>query len=235
MFHKQNAMIRAGFVVLGLAVGAVFGSSAQAQQFKMNIGCPTLGSEDLGKYTIDQLNEACHNSSSGSSSSSSSQPVQVASAEGGAALSCGQHKALAAFARMNPGFVEGETSQAIVSKYCGDGVPDNSVPQGSQAGGDLLSGVFRFERGYHTQYSGAKRRICQPYYSGDAYLERGKITFTSGGHTWRGTISQNSFVSITRDGVTPRPKNPTSISGPMLEAELYNGYCGYGFFRLSAK
>ena len=237
MFHKRNAMSRAGALALGLMMGALFGASAaEAQQFRMNVGCPTLGSADIGKYTIDELNALCHNSSGGSSSSSSSSGVtEVASAENGAALSCGQHKALAAFARMNPGFVEGQTSQAIVDKYCGGGVSDTAVPGGSQVGGDLLSGVFRFERGYHTQYSGAKRNICQPYYSGDAYLDRGQITFTSGGHTWRGTITQNSFVSITRDGVTPRPKNPTSISGPMLEAELYNGYCGYGFFRLSAK
>ena len=233
MFHKRNVMNRLAAFAVALGVGVLFGGAAGAQQFRMNVGCPTLGSADIGKYTVDELNALCHNTSGGSSSSSGG--TQVAAAENGASLSCGQHKALAAFARMNPGFVEGQTSQAIVDKYCGGGVSDSAVPGGSQVGGDLLSGVFRFERGYNTQYTGAKKRICQPYYSGDAYLDRGNITFTSGGHTWRGTITQNSFISITRDGVNPRPKNPTSISGPMLKAELYNGYCGYGFFRLSAK
>jgi hypothetical protein len=223
---------------LALAVTVLAAGPGAAQQLKMNVGCPTLGSANIGQYTIDELNTLCHNNTGQATTSSSGggtqQVQQVQSAENGAALSCGQHKALAAFARMNPGFVEGETSQAVVEKYC-QGKPDTALPDGSQVGGDLLSGVFRFERGYNTQYSGRKGEICQPYYSGDAYLDQGRIEFTSGGHTWRGTISQNSYVSITRDGVTPRPKNDTVISGPMLNAELYNGYCGSGFFRLSAK
>lgn len=234
MFLKRNA-IRIWGLAAVLLTAALPGA---AQQLKMNVGCPTLGSADIGKYTIDELNTLCHNNTGQATASSSgggtNQVQAVQSAENGAALSCGQHRALAAFARMNPGFVEGETSQAVVDKYC-QNKPDEALPDGSQVGGDLLTGVFRFERGYHTQYSGRKAQICQPYYSGDAYLEQGRIEFTSGGHTWRGTISQNSYVSITRDGVTPRPKNHTVISGPMLNAELYNGYCGNGFFRLSAK
>lgn len=237
MFLKRNAI---RITAAGLALAALsMAAPASAQQLKMNIGCPTLGSADIGKYTIDELNKLCHNNTGSSgtatTSTSGSQPTeQVASAENGAALSCGQHKALAAFARMNPGFVEGETSAAVVAKYCG-GKPDDALPDGSQVGGDLLSGVFRFERGYYTNYSGAKGRICKTYYSGDAFLNQGRIELTSGGHTWRGTISQNSYISITRDGVTPRPKNHTVISGPMLNAELYNGYCGSGFFRITAQ
>lgn len=238
MYLKRIATEGWGFLAAALALGVLFcPAPATAQQLKMNVGCPTLGSANIGQYTIDELNNLCHNNTgqAAASSSDSSQPVQqVQSAENGAALSCGQHKALAAFARMNPGFVEGETSQAVVEKYCQD-KPDHALPDGSQVGGDLLSGVFRFERGYNTQYSGSKGEICQSYYSGDAYLNQGRIEFTSGGHTWRGTISQNSYISITRDGVTPRPKNHTVISGPMLNAELYNGYCGSGFFRLSTK
>jgi len=240
MFLKQLAMNRFGAIaVFCMAVGfTVSADSAAAQQFKMNIGCPSLGSSNIGQYTIDQLNQLCHNSNGSgggsSSSSNSTQPSQVSSAENGAALSCGQHKALAAFARMNPGFVEGETSQVIVDKYC-SGKPDSAAPGGSQSGGDQLSGIYKFERGYHTQYSGSKKKICRSYYSGDIFVHSGRVQFTSGGHTWHGTISQNSYISITRDGVTPRPKNPTSITGPVQNAELYNGYCGKGFFRVSKK
>lgn len=252
MFHKQSAtrafrektgsrifakLFGGGAAAAVLGIGMIFAGAdlAEAQQLKMNIGCPTLGSADIGKYTIDQLNKLCHNSGGGSSgggSSSSSQ--EVASAEGGAALSCGQHKALAFKARLNPGFVEGQTSQTVVDKYC-QGKPDDALPDESYTGGDQATGTFRFERGYHTQYSGRKAEICRTYYSGTAYLDNGRIVFTSGGHTWRGTISNNSYISITRENVTPRPKNPTSITGPMFNAELYNGYCGYGFFRLSAQ
>ena len=241
MFHKRNA-IKAGVVVaLGLALG-MGATPATAQQLKMNIGCPTLGSADIGKYTIDELNKLCHNNSGSASASTSgdstssqtAEATQITSAEGGAALSCGQHKALAFKARLNPGFVEGEASQSVVQKYC-QGKPDDALPDESYSGGDQVAGRFHFERGYNTQYSGAKGRICKTYYSGEADLDNGRIQFISGGHTWRGTISSNSYVSVTRDGVTPRPKNPTSITGPMFNAEIYNGHCGYGFFRLSAQ
>ena len=121
-----------------------------------------------------------------------------------------------------------------MDKYC-SGKPDDALPAESYSGGDQASGVFRFERGYYTSYSGAKANICRGYYSRDAYLNNGRIEFTSGGHTWRGTISQNSYISITRDNVSPRPKNQTSVTGPMFNAELYNGYCGKGFFRISAQ
>lgn len=217
-----------------LAVSVMLTAPAAAQNLRINTGCPTMGDPNIGKYTIDQLNALCHNSSSGGSSGSS-QPAQPAAAEDGAALNCGHHKALAYAARINPGFVEGQTSQAIVDKYCGGGSsPDSALPQGGFAGFDQVSGVFNFERGYYNSYSGNKGRICKGTYSGRAYLNNGTIEFTSGGHTWRGTIAQNSFVSITRDGVTPRPKNPTSISGPITDADLYNGYCGPGYFRLYA-
>ncbi|RKF13823.1 hypothetical protein D6850_11520 [Roseovarius spongiae] len=239
MFHKRNAIDAGRATALALIMGmGIAAAPAAAQQLKMNIGCPTLGSADIGNYTIDELNKLCHNNSgsasTGGSGSTSAQDELMASAEGGAALSCGQHKALAFKARLNPGFVEGEASQSVVDKYC-QGKPDDALPDESYTGGDQVAGAFRFERGYNNHYSGAKGRICKSYYSGDAYLDNGRIQFTSGGHTWRGTISSNSYISVTRDGVTPRPKNPTSITGPMFNAELYNGYCGYGFFRLSAQ
>lgn len=233
MFLKPN-VIKAAVCLVLLTLAA----PAAAQQLRMNVGCPTLGSADIGKYTIDELNKLCHNNTGApttTTSTSGSQPTeQVVSAENGASLSCGQHRALAEFARMNPGFVEGETSAAVVQKYC-DNLSNDALPGGSQVGGDLLTGVFGFERGYYGQFSGAKGQTCQTYYSGKAYLDKGTIELTSGGHTWRGTISQNSYISITRDGVTPRPKNHTVISGPMMGAELFNGYCGSGFFRLKAQ
>ncbi|WP_136657355.1 hypothetical protein [Nitratireductor sp. XY-223] len=225
MFHKQTVMNSArtlqAFALIVSVATAWTVMPADAQKLRLNKGCPKLGSSDIGSYTIDELNELCHGGGAS----------QGGPAEGGASLSCGQHKALAVYSRLNSNFVEGQAAQAVVDKYC-DNVSDDSLPVGSQVGGDQLSGPVRFERGYYTEYSGAKARICKTYYSGSAYLYNGTIEFVSGGHTWRGAITQNSFISITRDGVDPRPKNPTGISGPMLGAELYNGYCGRGFFRL---
>lgn len=230
MWRKQNVMKYDIFKMLVVVVlfGAVSVETASAQDMRINKGCPKLGDPNIGKYTIDQLNKLCHNNSGSSQSS-----TQVTSAENGAALTCGQHRGLAAFAQANPGFAEGHTSQAVVDKYCGS-TGNEQLPTSSQVGGNFLTGVFNFERGYYGSFSGRKRTTCGSNYKGKAYVDKGKIEFISGGHTWRGTIASNSFISITRDGVSPRPKNHTVISGPMTNADLYNGYCGGGYFRLLA-
>jgi len=215
------ALFAAAFWLAGLS------GTAAAQQLNLNVGCPTLGSPDFGTLTFDELNERCFGDAGGGGNA----PPKPA--EDGAILTCGQHRALALAGRINVGYVEGQVSQQVVDDLCDEpGLGDDAIPAGSQIGGNQLQGYYRFERGYKTRYTGAKLQICQPYYTGNAYLDRGTITFTSGGHTWTGTISQNSFISITREGVTPRPKNFTVISGPLLDAKLYNGYCGEGFFRL---
>lgn len=228
MFHKLIATVEAVFILLVLAL------PAQAQEYRINVGCPTLGDPNIGSYTIDQLNELCHHTSASSGVAVSGAGGSLGGAGGSPTdvLTCGQHRFLAAKARINAGFVEGVASQAVVEQFCGGGVSDDAIPGGSIAGGAELSGYFRYERGYYTHWSGAKADICRPLYTGEAYVDHGRISFTSGGHTWVGTVSENSYISITRDGVTPRPKNPTGITGPIYDAELYNGYCGSGFFQL---
>lgn len=236
MLPKQNVMNNKIFRIIALIFlfGVASVEAVSAQDMRINKGCPKLGDPNIGKYTIDQLNCLCHNGAQCSQSPASQSPGQVTSAENGAALTCGQHKALAAFAKANTGFVEGQTSQSIVDKYCGGPTSNDQVPSSSQVGGNFLTGVFNFERGYYGSFSGRKRTICGSSYRGKAFVDKGKIEFNSGGHTWRGTIASNSFISITRDGVNPRPKNHTVISGPMTNADLYNGYCGGGYFRLLA-
>ncbi|KUF09640.1 hypothetical protein [Pseudoponticoccus marisrubri] len=203
----------------------VLTEKAAAQQMRINNGCPSLGTSNVGQYTIEQLNKLCHDEAQSGG--------QVKPAENGAALTCGQHRFMAMKARIDVSYSEGVASQQVVDKYCTN-KPDSALPDQSYEGGDKITGTVRFERGYDTRWSGRKASICQRYYSGRAYIENGRIEFNSGGHTWRGTISQSSYISITRNGVTPRPKNHTVISGPMFDAELYNGYCGAGFFRLVA-
>jgi hypothetical protein len=229
MYLKPIAMNKA--LVAALFVLIVGALPAQAQTYRINVGCPTLGDPNIGNYTIDQLNQLCHNTGGTAQGGASTQPPAQA-AESGAVLTCGQHRFLAAKARIDTSFVEGVASQAVVEAYCGGNVADDAIPGGSIEGGNTLEGYFRYERGYYTQWSGAKANICQTRYTGEAYVDNGRIMFHSGGHTWQGTISQNSYISITRDGVSPRPKNPTGISGPIYDAELFNGYCGAGYFRL---
>lgn len=43
----------------GASVMLVMPAVVNAQDFRIDMGCPTLGSPDIGKYTIDQLDRLC--------------------------------------------------------------------------------------------------------------------------------------------------------------------------------
>ena len=213
MLDKRTAIKK---LIAILAILTSIAAPAMAQQYRMNLGCPSAGDADFGKYTIEELSKLCFDA----------RPSDEV-------LNCGQHRFNAQKARIDTSFVEGLASQQIVDKYCdGAGKPDSAVPDQSYSGGNTINGAVRFERGYNTRWTGSKARTCGNQYTGMAYINNGTIEFNSGGHTWRGTISANSYISISRNGVFPRPKNPTSIVGPMFNAELYNGFCGGGYFRL---
>lgn len=213
-------------LLLALMFAAV-ASAASAQQLRINSSCPSIDQADLGSMTASELNCSCFHSAA------ACQQVGQDLPDEGTVLTCGQLKTAAALARINSTYVEGQAAQTTVNQQCSgddEDVPDNVMPT-AQA---LAAGIYKFQRGYYTSYSGAKLQICQPSYTGDARVySDGTIMFTSGGHDWRGVISPDLNISITREGVTnPRPKNDTGIYGPIYEASLFNGYCGQGFFRI---
>jgi len=198
---------------------------AQAQTFRIDAGCPGQNDPSVRTMTVEDLKCRCFKTCNGNAAPKPTPADNTV-------LNCGQHRGLAIKASNDPSFVEGVASQAVVGQYCKPNVPDSTVPAGVASGANYTSGAFRYERGYDQTFSGRKGRICENYYQGTAYLNQGSVEFTSGGHTWRGRVMPNSHITITREGVSPRPKNPTSISGPITNAYMYNGYCGSGFFRL---
>ena len=79
---------------------------------------------------------------------------------------------------------------------------------------------------------------CASVYRGIAIVSNGRIAFDSDVYHWTGTVSSNGIIQIDTDGITPLPghkplKNKTAVSGAIGHASLFNGYCGYGYFRLS--
>lgn len=216
----------AAFVAL-LAV-FTFSTVAQAQSFRINLGCPSKNDPAVRTMTTAEMNCRCFQSCDDAPAST----PKPTPADSNSVLNCGQHRALAIKAMNDPSYVEGLASQAVVGQHCKPGIPDSTVPSGTDPGANFVSGAFRYERGYDRSFSGRKGQICQRYYSGTAFLNNGWIEFSSGGHTWRGRVLPNSHIAVSREGITPRPKNPTSISGPITDAYMYNGYCGSGYFRL---
>ncbi len=146
------------------------------------------------------------------------------------AVTCGALRFMAS--RASVGFPEGHSASQAVAANCIQ-KPDDYIPPPPDAA--KLEGQYSFVRGYSSRNPGVNKSICESSYEGSATVRDGKITFNSGGHQWTGVITNNKWVLISRDGIDPRPKNPTVITGPIDNASLYNGYCGRGFFRISAR
>lgn len=152
-------------------------------------------------------------------------------------LTCEQLELMFSVSRINAAAPSTEATAALElwKKKCTGNTQGPAIepPQGTPpAPPKYANGRFRGERGYYTHYSGAKRQICQPFYSFTMDVRDGQAQFSSGGHTWTGIVDPNGNIRINEDGVYPRPKNTTAIIGPVEDASLYNGYCGNGFFRI---
>lgn len=204
--------------VLCLAAMAV--SDDAAAQYRINTGCPSIDQLPPNATAADL--KGCFPTS------------------GPSTLHCGQ---LRAIARISVGTPEGQVALNNYQHQC------PSSPQGSGSTGTVSAptppvvpqgisvpdGVYQGWRGYTRRNHGVSRRICKDSYQFYANVIQGTITFESGGHTWRGVVADNGWIHIGREGVWPRPKNPTAIQGPANRAQLYNGYCGWGEFRLGQK
>jgi hypothetical protein len=118
-----------------------------------------------------------------------------------------------------------------------EGKDDDELPDDDVVVADIPVGLFTFTRGYYTEYEGSKAKTCQSKYEGEAHIDDdGTISFTSGGHDWQGIVKDDLTIVITREGVTnPRPRNQTAIYGNLYDANLYNGFCGQGFFQLGTQ
>lgn len=212
----RGALFAATLLVAGLAApGEVL-----AQNNRASIGggtCPTMGAVPTN-MTLDQLIAACP-------------PV-----------SCSNLRTVSSLrASVGPAPEESQAAGIVADEQCaptGGGAVSNPPdepprpPSNPISPPAIQSSRVIIERGYTQPNPGVDRSICKPSYRAEGTITNGQIVFTSGGHTWRGQIYPNSYISIDRNGVTPRPQNPTAITGPSDNAVMYNGYCGRGFFRV---
>ena len=94
-----------------------------------------------------------------------------------------------------------------------------------------IDGVYRGRRGYYR----VRRPYCLGIYNFEATISNGTIVFYSDGRRWSGTVSDSGYIHIDNSGVSPPTKYGVEISGHISNGELYSGYCGRGFFRLSKR
>lgn len=217
--HYARSTLIAFAVAQALLVAGLAPVAAQTA----NNRCPQIGQlpADASEETLRCL---CFQACNGQP------PPRVEKPAG--SLTCGSIKALAF--RASVGLPEGFAAQEQLNSSCPPGVPDSHVPPPPPAV-QRLEGRYLISRGYTDRNPGADPNTCQREYREEAFIQGGTITFTGGGHTWSGAITDNNWVNISRDGVTPRPRNPTAITGPITNATLFNGYCGRGYFRIVGK
>jgi len=196
------------------------GGEAVAQSARASIGgsCPSMTDVSPG-MSIDELIRLCP-------------PV-----------SCGNIRTVSSLRASIGPAPESEAATILANEQCSGGAASGGTGAGTPteaprppsnpiAPPAIQSSRVIIERGYTQPNPGVNRSTCAPYYRAEGTITNGQIVFTSGGHTWRGEIYPNSYISIDRNGVTPRPRNPTAITGPSDNAVMYNGYCGRGFFRI---
>ena len=177
-----------------LAAVSLLGNSGAPQAQSANSRCPRLG-ELPADISDERLRCLCFQACGGQG------PANLATPQ--AALNCGSIRALAAQA--SPSLPEGYVAQQQALVHCPPGVPDDHVPTAASES-PVLEGRFLVSRGYSSPNPGVNPGTCQREYVEEAHIPGGIITFTGGGHTWTGTITDNGWINVSRDGIWPRPR-----------------------------
>ena len=195
--------------------------------------------------TADELIAACKGGGTPAAAPAAATPPPVTTppptpvVQGGATpLTCGQLKSLATTydSRASVGRPEGAVAAQTVADHCAS-KPDESIPTPAIPPPSGPQGTYSFVRGYSNPPRDSGD-TCASVYRGIAIVSNGRIAFDSDVYHWTGTVSSNGIIQIDTDGITPLPghkplKNKTAVSGAIGNASLFNGYCGYGYFRLS--
>jgi hypothetical protein len=205
------------------AIGLVALSDVTHAEDRASVGCPPPGKVPLD-WTAKQLVEACPPIPPAPSTSSTA-----------SGLNCENLKTLA---RASVG--TGNSPDVLVAQQTLDAscrpTPTGSAVVAPPPPPPPRPASYTFSRGYNSPPRGSQG-ICDQY-TGTAEVANGRITFDSSSYRWTGTVSSDGFVSIRTGGIAPlgnqKPlKHETAILGPMGKASMYNGYCGYGYFRLT--
>jgi len=76
-------------------------------------------------------------------------------------------------------------------------------------------------------------RGCKNRYRITVEVRDGRFSFLSDNRSWTGRINANGEIYLDGSGVRPRTKTSVSIRGRLENAQMYSGYCGNGYFRVT--
>jgi hypothetical protein len=140
-----------------------------------------------------------------------------------------------------------ESSQALARfmqsyAHCSAQIPDaarlmvywqekeNEVINTPPANPYPYDGVYVGRRGYTDSGRPSKTKWCLSRYNFTMTVQNHYVSFNSDGRYWQGYINDQGYITVEHSGISPSPNHNTYVSGPLNNAQLYNGYCGYGYF-----
>lgn len=95
-----------------------------------------------------------------------------------------------------------------------------------------LDGRYRGVRGYNDPSRLSPNKHCLNVYRFNAQISNGRLSFSSDRRRWSGSVSSSGQILVDWSGVSPPPKHPIQVTGPLSSASMYSSYCGQGYFRL---
>lgn len=234
--NKKSSSATSGFIAAVLSVScatvlSTFPVAAQ-QTARASVGCPKPGDIPLD-WSAQRLKEACPGTTTVTGAApSANTDVTV--------LNCENLKTVAAAApraSVGTGSSDVQVAAQTYQTSCVDSKPP-PVTVTQTTAPKVPDGIYSFSRGYSQPPAGSKGTCDQ--YTGSAVVSGRRIEFESSGYRWAGAVTNDGYVEIRNAGIQPignqKPlRNPTSILGPVGNANLYNGYCGSGYFVLSRR
>jgi hypothetical protein len=99
----------------------------------------------------------------------------------------------------------------------------------------LPNGVYAATRGYTNPSRPAPDGECRGSDQFDVKIEDGTIEFrTDGNRLFRGRVNQETgLIRIETEDITPATKTPFLISGRYDDAQMQNGFCLEGNFKIN--
>lgn len=197
--------------VCGLITSAFFliFISVFAFEPEINERCPMSMDDAFGR-SFDQLRNDC---------------LEIKTGGPAPALTCGQLRLLSVskVEEWPEGVVASEVSHRHCLYYGNDTVTGVSDINSGQYDGVWL-GKFVFE-----DDDEFRCKLIKPF---EIYIDNGSVNFAWLGRNYRGAITNNSWVLLNSNGVSPRGVK-VAIMGPVLQPEVYHSMCGKGYLQMN--
>ena len=141
------------------------------------------------------------------------------------ALTCGQLRVMS-LSRDESEWPEGVVARSAERRHCMFSSKDD-VTSVSNVNAGQFDGTWRARFVFDEDDNG-NCKLAKPF---DMKIENGVVQFTWLNRKYSGAITNNSWIMVNANGVSPGGLN-FSVLGPVLQPEVYHGTCGRGYVQM---